>query len=89
LRICRERLELLSAKKEPRLHGRNEADQNKIGSRFLSVELRSPFDFEAERPLVARLPVLFAAAFSPTFSGTRFAALFAATSSTFLPTTLI
>ena len=63
--------------------------KRKVSSRLPSIESRSPFDFEAERPRVARLSALFAAAFSSAFPGTRFAALFPATSSTFLPATLV
>src|SRR6266480_4412358 len=35
--------------------------KRKVSSRLPSIESRSPFDFEAERPRVVRFPALFAA----------------------------
>ena len=60
-----------------------------VAGEWIDRSKKVSFDFEAERPRVATLSALFAAAFSSTFPGTRFAALFPATSSTFLPATLI
>jgi hypothetical protein len=56
----------------------------RVGSRVPTIESRSPFDL-GRTPAGCETPVLFAAA----FPGTRFAPLFPATSSTFLPAALI